>query len=151
MNRVAESDRLIFDTIHQHADAVAAQIEKVHIEATNPINANNENSLRATIQLAYFSYKDYYMKMEELPAGHGFADIVYLPKPDALVPALLVELKWNQTADTAIRQIKDNKYPEALRDYKGEVLLVGISYNKDLPAGQRHYNCLIERLERYFL
>lgn len=148
MKRVAESDRLILDTIHQRTDAVAAQIEKVHIEATNPLNANNENSLRATIQLAYFSYKDYYMKMEELPAGHGFADIVYLPKPDALVPALLVELKWNQSADTAIHQIKDNKYPEALRDYKGEVLLVGISYNKDLPAGQRHYECVFECLER---
>lgn len=145
MKRVAESDRLILDTIHLRTDAVAAQIEKVHMEATNPINANNENSLRAVIQLAYFSYKDYYMKMEELPAGHGYADIVYLPKPDALVPALLVELKWNQSADSAIRQIKDNKYPEALQDYKGELLLVGISYDKDLPAGERRYACAIER------
>lgn len=63
MKRVRESDKLIMDTIHMNADAVAAQIEKVHIEATNPLNANNENSLRSVIQLAYFSYKDHYMKM----------------------------------------------------------------------------------------
>ena len=67
MQRVQESDRVILDTVHRNADAVARQIEKVHMEATNPLNANNENSLRAVIQLAYFSYKDYYLKMEELP------------------------------------------------------------------------------------
>ena len=61
MKRVQESDQLIMDTIHMRAEAVAAQIEKVHLEATNPLNANNENALRAVIQLAYFSYKDYYI------------------------------------------------------------------------------------------
>ena len=148
MQRVQESDRLILDTVHRNADAVARQIEKVHMEATNPLNANNENSLRAVIQLAYFSYKDYYLKMEELPTGHGYADIVYLPKPGEYVPALLVELKWNQSAETAISQIKRNKYPEALRDYRGDILLVGISYSKESEAGCRQYSCIIEPLTR---
>lgn len=146
MQRVQESDRLILDTVHRNSEAVARQIEKVHMEASNPLNANNENSLRAAIQLAYFSYKDYYLKMEELPAGHGYADIVYLPKPEVSVPALLVELKWNQSAETAIMQIKDNKYPEALRDYQGEILLVGVSYNKESDTGKRKYECIIEPL-----
>ena len=53
-----------------------------------------------------------------------------------------------KTAEAAIQQIKDNKYPEALRDYDGEILLVGISYDKQLPPAQRHYSCTIERLER---
>jgi hypothetical protein len=70
------------------------------------LNANNENALRAVIQLAYFSYKDYFLKMEELPAGRKFADIIYFPKRDTSVPALLIELKWNQFADTALEQIK---------------------------------------------
>ena len=148
LQRVQESDRLILDTVHRNADAVARQIEKVHMEATNPLNANNENSLRAVIQLAYFSYKDYYLKMEELPTGHGYADIVYLPKPGEYVPALLVELKWNQSAETAISQIKRNKYPEALRDYRGDILLVGISYSKESEAGCRQYSCIIEPLTR---
>lgn len=145
MKRVRESDQLIMDTIHMSAEAVAAQIEKVHIEATNPLNANNENSLRAVIQLAYFSYKDHYMKMEELPTGYGYADIVYLPKQGELVPALVIELKWNQSADTAIEQIKQRKYPTVLEGYGGEILLVGINYEKDASAGQRKYTCKIEK------
>ena len=132
------------DTIHMRAEAVASQIEKVHIEATNPLNANNENALRAVIQLAYFSYKDYYLKMEELPTGRGYADIVYLPKQDELVPALVIELKWNQSAEAAIEQIKRRKYPEILRGYGGDILLVGINYDKDAPDGRRKYTCIIE-------
>ncbi|MBR2258907.1 MAG: AAA family ATPase [Blautia sp.] len=145
IKRVAESDRLIMDTIHQNCEAVAAQIEKIHMEATNPLNANNENSLRAVIQLAYFSYKDYYLKMEELPTGLGYADIVYLPKRGKSVPALLVELKWNHSAKTAIDQIKEKKYPEVLQGYGGELLLVGLNYNKDTTSGDRQYSCMIER------
>ena len=148
MKRVQESDKLILDTIHMDEKAVAAQIEKVHLESTNPLNANNENSLRAVIQLAYFSYKDYYLKMEELPAGHGYADIVYLPRQGETVPALIIELKWNQSARAAIDQIRDRKYPAALQDYYGEILLVGINYDKDAPAGQRKYECVIEKHDR---
>ena len=145
MRRVQESDQLIMDTIHMKADAVAAQLEKVHLEATNPLNANNENSLRAVIQLAYFSYKDYYLKMEELPTGRGYADIVYLPKQGETVPALIIELKWNQSTETAIEQIKARNYPAILQGYGGEILLVGINYDKDAPASQRKYTCEIER------
>lgn len=150
MKRVQESDQLILDTIHMKAESVAAQIEKVHMEATNPLNANNEHALRAVIQLAYFSYRDYYLKLEELPAGHGYADMIYLPKPGEAVPALVVELKWNQSAESAIRQIKSRKYPAVLEEYTGEVLLVGISYNKEAPAGHRQFACNIEkhRVER---
>ena len=144
MRRVAESDRLIMDTIHRNCDAVAAQIEKVHMDSTNPLNANNENSLRAVIQLAYFSYKDYYLKMEELPTGLGYADIVYLPKQGESVPALLVELKWNDSAETAISQIKRKKYPAVLQDYGGDLLLVGISYRKTVRSEGRKYSCRIE-------
>ncbi len=145
IKRVQDSDRLIMDTIHMNAEAVAAQIEKVHIEATNPLNANNEHSLRAVIQLAYFSYKDYYLKMEELPTGYGYADIVYLPRPGELLPALVIELKWNHSADTAIEQIRQRRYPEVLQGYSGDILLVGINYDKSAPAGQRKYTCKIEK------
>lgn len=144
MKRVQESDQLIMDTIHRNEQAVASQIEKIHMESSNPLNANNENSLRTVIQLAYFSYKDYYIKMEELPSGHGYADIVYLPRQGESVPALIVELKWNQSADSAIDQIRQRKYPSVLLNWGGPILLVGISFNKDAPAGRRHYSCRIE-------
>lgn len=93
------------------------------------------------IQVAYFAYKDYYLKLEELPTGEGNADIVYFPKPGKGVPALLVELKWNKSAVGAIQQIKDKQYPAALEGYGGELLLVGISYDKE----SKEYECRIEK------
>ncbi len=47
------------------------------------------------------------------------------------MPAIVVELKYNKTAQTAIWQIKDKKYAAVLGDYSGEVVLVGINYDKD--------------------
>ena len=82
---------------------------------------------------------------EELPAGAGYADVVYLPKKDSMLPALVVELKWNQSADGAIEQILDRRYPQAVKEYGGDILLVGISYAKDAPSGKRKHRCRIEK------
>jgi len=145
IRRVRESDRLIYDTIHQNEEAVAAQIEKIHAEETAILFYNNEQSLRNVVKLAYFSYKDHYLKFEELPAGDGYADIVYLPRKMSSVPALVIELKWNQDAEGAIAQIREKRYPEALKGYGGEVLLVGIGYDKDAGEGKRKHSCRIEK------
>jgi len=96
------------------------------------------------IKRAHFSYGDEYVMFEELPAGPGYADIVYLPKKDSMLPALVIELKWNQSAKGAIAQIRDRRYPEAVREYGGDIRLVGISYNKEAPAGKRKHQCRIE-------
>lgn len=148
IRRVRESDQLLADTIHMNAEKVAAQIEKLHREETTALFYNDEQALRSIVKLAYFSYKDYYMKFEELPAGVGFADLVYLPKRDSTFPALLIEMKWNKTAVGAIEQIKNKQYPTAIQDFGGEVLLVGINYDKDAPAGERKHSCVIEKLVR---
>lgn len=146
MQRVRKSEQLFLDTIHMNEEAVAARIEKVHMQETSPLLAHGEEALRSVIQLAYFSYKDNYLKFEELPAGKGYADIVYLPKKKSSMPALVIELKWNNSAETAIQQIKSRNYPAALKDYGGDILLVGISYNKDAPVDQRKYSCRIEKV-----
>lgn len=145
IKRVQESRQLILDTIHGNAQAVAAQIEKIHGEETSPLFYNNEQALRSVIKLAYFGYKDYYMKFEELASGEGYADIVYLPKKRVPLPALVIELKWNQSAEGAISQIKKKKYPTAIQDFGGEILLVGINYDKNAPAGERKHTCVIEK------
>lgn len=145
MRRVRESDQLIMDTVNGNAQAVAAQIEKIHLEETSPLFYNNEQALRSVIKLAYFSYKDDFIKFEELPSGRGYADLVYFPKKRSGMPALLIELKWDKDAAGAIEQIKQKKYPSALSEYGGEVLLVGISYEKDDNSGKHH--CVIERME----
>lgn len=146
IRRIQESERLIYDTVHKNADAVAAQIQKVHAEETAIIYYNDEQALRSVIKLAYFSYRDHYLKFEELPSGDGYADIVYFPKKASPLPALVIELKWNQSAVGAIKQIKEKRYPAALAGYGGRIFLVGISYEKDTPNNNRRHTCIIEEV-----
>ena len=147
IQRVRESDQIISDTVHMNADAVATQIEKIHIEETTALFYNNEQALRSVIKLAYFSYRDYYLKFEELPSGNGYADIVYFPKKTSNLPALVVEMKWDKAAEGAITQIKKRNYPAAIKDFGGEILLVGINYDKDAPVGERKHTCVIEKYQ----
>ncbi|MBR3312954.1 MAG: AAA family ATPase [Atopobiaceae bacterium] len=78
-------------------------------------------------------------------AGAGVADVVYFPRQGSPYPALVVELKWNQSSQSAIAQIRDRHHPEALKGFDGEVLLASISYDKNAKAGRREHHCVIER------
>ena len=93
--------------------------------------------------IAYLSAMQYYfIPIREMPTGRGFADYVFLPKPEYAeeIPALLVELKWNKKATTALQQIKDKNYVQSVADYTGNILLVGISYDKK----SKEHACIIE-------
>ena len=140
-----ESEALLNATLEMDMDTVAAGIEKIHMEYASTIQYHDENSLSSVLTIAYLSSMKYYFKpIRELPTGRGFADFVYLPKPEYRedYPALVVELKWNQKAVTAIAQIKEEQYPESLKQYTGNLLLAGISYNKKT----KEYHCEIESL-----
>ena len=93
------------------------------------------------IKLAYFSSKDDYFMIQELPSGRGYADIVFLPRKGSDRPVMVVELKWNKTVEGAISQIKEKRYVEALKEYGGEILLVGINYD----AKSKRHQCIIEK------
>ena len=80
----------------------------------------------------------------QLPTGKGFADIVLLPNRNVDKPAVVLELKFNHSADTAIAQIKEQRYAGMLLDHVGNVLLVGINYDKKT----KHHECIIERLSQ---
>ncbi len=148
IQRVKRSVQLMKDTANMHADAVAAELQKVHTEEYSPRHYNNEQSLRGTIKLAYFAYKDEYLQLEELPSGTGYVDIVYMPKRNSDYPALVIELKAldkahpQNDAEGAIAQIKNRRYPDILQNYTNEILLVGISYDKDDP--DKKHTCIIE-------
>ena len=79
----------------------------------------------------------------KLSTGNGFADMVFLPKRTSSNPALVVELKWDKTAEGAISQIKSKGYVSALKEYEGNILLVGINYEKK----SRKRQCRIEKFE----
>lgn len=139
-----ESEKLLEATWEMDAETVAEQIEKIHAEYTSVIQYNNENSLSSVLSIAYLSAIKYYFKpIRELPTGRGFADFVFIPKPlyRDYYPALLVELKWNKNAETALDQIKKRKYPESLEQYTGDILLVGINYDKK----EKVHQCVIEK------
>ena len=137
------SDDLLKATWEENEPFVAEAIDQVHMDSVSILAYNNENSLSCVISLAYYSAKQYYSAIRELPTGKGFADIVFLPrKKYADKPALLVELKWDKSASGAIFQIKNNQYMNALQDYQGNLLLVGINYDKS----SKKHECKIEKI-----
>ena len=138
---IQASDDLIAATLRMDAEEVARLIEEAHSANTSPIFYNNEQSLRSVIQLAYISRIDDYATIQELPSGKGYADLLFLPRRQSIKPAMIVELKWDKSAEGAIAQIKDGKYMQAIENYGGDILLVGINYNKN----NKKHKCIIEK------
>ena len=140
-----ESRALLNAVLDYDTEAVSEMLEKIHNQYTSVIEYHDENSLSSVLTIAFLSTLDYYFKpVRELPTGRGFADFVYIPKPMYRedYPALVVELKWNKDAATAISQIKEKRYADSLQDYAGEILLVGINYDKKA----KEHSCSIEKL-----
>lgn len=141
MRLVHESDELLRRTIALDAEYVAAAVAKVHDTNYAPKFYNDEQALRHTVKMAYISAVDQYAHVEELPSGHGLADLVFIPRKRSPLPALVVELKWNDSAEGAIAQVKDRNYAALPRELGDDTLLVGISYNKKT----KEHTCCIER------
>ena len=142
-----ESEKLLNATLDMDGEAVAAQIEKIHNEYVSVIQYNNENSLSSVLAIGYLSAMQYYFKpIRELPTGRGFADFVFIPKPEhkACYPAIVTELKWNKNIQTALKQIRERRYPDSIENYTGEILLVGINYN----SHSKEHQCMIEKYKK---
>lgn len=143
MQALSRSESLLKSTWALDGSAVAQGISAIHSETSSLLKYNNENSLTCTVLMAYYSAKVYYMNpILELPSGTGFCDVVYLPRRDIDKPALVVELKWNQSAEGAIQQIKDRQYTAWLEGYTGNILLVGINYDRKCKT----HECIIENM-----
>ncbi len=142
-----ESEQLITATLQCDEKKVAETIEEIHSNYASIIKYNDENSLSSTLAIAYLGTMKYYFKpVRELPTGVGFADIIYIPKPEykETYPALVVELKWNKNVQTALQQIKDRKYPDSITSYTGNILLVGINYDEKTKT----HECVIEKYNK---
>ena len=135
-----QSERLLQATLDGDSEAVARGIDVAHDEHTSILSYNDENSLACVLSIAYYYAKNDYIMYRELPSGKGFADIVLIPRKNIDSPAIVVELKYNQDADTAISQIRRKQYPAKIAEYTDNLLLVGINYDKQLKTHQ----CRIE-------
>ena len=125
-------------------EQVAEGIRQAHFE-TSHLQYNDENALSYTISLALYAARNFYTVHRELSGGKGFADIVFVPRKRFLdKPALVVELKWDKNAEGAIQQIKEKEYCRSLEEYKGNLLLVGINYDKKTQV----HTCKIEQYRK---
>ena len=127
---VGQSLQLLDDTINLRENKVARAFDDYHFEASSLLEFNDENSMRCAITLAYYAAKPFYKIFHELPTGKGFADMVFIPLPKSTRPAIVVELKYDKTADSAIDQIKRKEYPKSLVGFSKKIVLCGINYNK---------------------
>ena len=141
---IENSEKLLKATLAMNETAVAKMLQDVHMQNSSSLVYNNEVSLASIIQLAYYTAAKEYTIIRELPAGEGFADMVFIPKRTSKKPALVVELKWDKTAEGALAQIKDKEYCRSLEEYQGNLLLVGINYNKKT----KEHVCRIEEYQK---
>ena len=133
---IKTSDRLMEATLAKDEQLVAAIVEQLHDSEAGPDFYNNEQALRSVLKIGYLSAIDYYVSIQELPSGKGYADLALIPRYGGRRPAVIVELKWNKPVNAAIDQIKKRNYPEAVRRFTDNILLVGISYDEKTKKHQ---------------
>ncbi len=136
-----KSEELLQATLDGDEEAVARGVEAAHDDNTSILSYNNENSLACVLSIAFYYARNNYVMHRELPTGKGFADIVLIPRKNVDSPAVVIELKVNRDADSAIDQIHRKQYPAKVAEYADRLLLVGISYDRET----KQHACRIEK------
>jgi hypothetical protein len=141
---IEQSESLLRATLCGNTDYVAKALDAAHSENTSILSYNDENSLACVVSLAYYYARNDYHIHREYPTGEGYADLVLIPRKNVASPALIVELKCDKDAQAAISQIKARNYSQQVADYTGDILLVGINYDRQT----KRHECRIERWHR---
>ncbi len=144
MDVLQASEKLLEDTLSGREECVARGLDRAHTQVASILTYNDENSLGCAVSLAYYSARKDYKMVREMPAGRGFADVVFLPLPSCVKPAVIVELKYDRSVRSAISQIREKQYPQVLEGYSGEIVLVGVNYDKD----SKEHSCVIEKIRK---
>lgn len=142
---IKASKELLSETINGNEEAVAKALDESHIHVTSNRSYNNEDALQSAIYLSYIYALNKYTIVKELTTGKGFADVVFIPFVGNM-PAIIIELKRNGTAESAINQIHEKKYFSSLEHYSGDLLFVGINYDEDTKS----HECKIERFNKKY-
>ena len=146
INAINQSEECLKATLSGDEETVARIVDQTHQENTSIIKYNDENALACVVTLAFYTARNQYEIIRELPTGKGYADIAFLPRPNENVPAIVVELKKEQDASIALEQIKNRQYTEKLSAYSGEIILVGINYTTDPNTEYKKHTCRIEKI-----
>jgi hypothetical protein len=139
--RIVNNSKILLDkTIEGDAQAVAEALSAAHEQLMSRQRYNHEAGLQSAIRFAYFYATSRYTIISELPAGKGYADVVFIPYVPN-VPAMIVELKRNQTTGAALAQIETKQYFNVMDKYQGDLLLVAVNYDEKTNA----HTCEIRR------
>ena len=143
LSEAIEKSRLLLQaTLDGDEEVVAKGVDAAHDENTSILSYNDENSLACVLSIAYYYAKNDYIMHRELATGKGFADIVLIPRKNVDLPALVIELKVNKDAESAIDQIRRKEYPAKVEEYADRLLLVGINYDRET----KQHTCRIEKV-----
>ena len=143
-NKIIQSSKsLLTETLQKNSDAVAKALDISHIHVTSNRSYNNEDALQSAIYLAYIYALNKYTVIKEMTTGKGFADVVFIPFEKNL-PAIIIELKRNGSAESALKQIKEKQYFDSLNAYSGNLLFVGINYDEN----SKTHTCNIEEFQK---
>lgn len=144
VSKALESSRkLLRDTLAMKEETVAAAMEIIHQDETSILSYNGEESLACAISIAYYYAQNDYIIHRELASGKGFADLVFIPRRHVNRPAMIIELKYDKDAATAISQIHRKEYQGKVLEYTDNLLLVGINYDRN----SKKHTCVIEKYE----
>ena len=145
---IIERSQSLFEAITTlDANKIANIITEIHNSPNVSLLTYNreESMVFCLISGLMWQTEREYEVFRELQSGKGSADLIYVPKRNMHLPILLIEFKYGQNAEDAIKQIKEKEYFSRYRDgdYPNDVLLIGINYN---PKTKEH-QCLIEKLD----
>lgn len=140
---IQSSKELLSETWAGNGEAVAKALDISHIHVTSNRSYNNEDALQSAIYLAYIYALNRYSVIKEMTTGKGFADVVFVPYKEN-DPAMIIELKRNSCAESALQQISEKRYFDSLSHYQGRILFVGINYDEK----NKTHSCLIEKFEK---
>ena len=146
METIERSENLLKAIKALDGNKVAELIQDVHNSPSVSIyDYNSESALTfCVITGLLWSTLDDYDYHREDQAGKGRVDLVYEPSVKGSEPLILIEFKYGESAETALRQIKTQEYYKRYtKKYTKNIILVGINYD---PKTKDH-QCLIEKLD----
>ena len=145
-----ESGRMLEATKSGDTKTMTEILERAHNTESPLIRYSNEAELSKVITFVYLQAREYYDIQQENRSGTGYVDYIFYPyrKED---DGIIIELKVDDTADSAIQQILDRKYAQNFdgklgeeRRCTGRILAVGIAYDK--KDGQKRHTCKVKVL-----
>ena len=145
IENIKRSESLLKAILELDATTVATLIQDVHNSpAVSLLDYNDEESLTYCVMTGLlWSTLGKYITRREEQAGKGRADLVYEPMLNGTTPLILIEFKYDGSAEEAIAQIKKQEYFKRYTRQYRNIIIVGINYS----TKTKDHQCLIEKLD----